>query len=197
MKINELPTHTKYSFCNYKLIFIQVVTAQVVINEISSSNKNIIEDNNGEYSDWIELYNESTDTVNLKGYTISDNSEELDKYILPDMSISPGSYLVIFASGNDYVSDVTFWETLVGNGQSAKYIIPNSQTENNWIETDFNDQNWNTGQYGIGYGDNDDNTIINNGTISIFARSRFSISDLSLLKICFCMLTMMTHLSPI
>jgi len=169
-------------FVIIKLIFIQVVTAQVVINEISSSNKNIIEDNNGEYSDWIELYNESTDTVNLKGYTISDDSEELDKYILPDMSISPGSYLVIFASGNDYVSDVTFWETLVGNGQSAKYIIPNSQTENNWIETDFNDQNWNTGQYGIGYGDNDDNTIINNGTISIFARSRFSISDLQSVK---------------
>ena len=34
-------------FVIIKLIFIQVVTAQVVINEISSSNKNIIEDNNG------------------------------------------------------------------------------------------------------------------------------------------------------
>ena len=184
-------------FVVIKLMFIQVVTAQVIINEVSSSNKNILQDNNGEYSDWIELYNISTDTVNLDGYAISEDSEELDKYILPDMSIAPGSYLIIFASGKNYVSDITFWETLVGNGQSAKYIIPNSQTENNWIETEFDDQNWNTGQYGIGYGDNDDNTIINNGTISVFARSRFNISDLQSVKNMFYMLIMMTHLSPI
>ena len=97
-------------FVIIKLIFIQVVTAQVVINEISSSNKNILQDNNGEYSDWIELYNISTDTVNLDGYAISDDIKELDKYILPDLSIAPGEYLIIFASGKNYVSDITFWK---------------------------------------------------------------------------------------
>ena len=124
-------------FVVIKLMFIQVVTAQVIINEVSSSNKNILQDNNGEYSDWIELYNISTDTVNLDGYAISDDIKELDKYILPDLSIAPGEYLIIFASGKNYVSDITFWETLVGNGQSVKYIIPNSQIDNNWIKTEL------------------------------------------------------------
>ena len=69
-------------------MLIQVVTAQVIINEVSSSNKNILQDNNGEYSDWIELYNISTDTVNLDGYAISDDIKELDNiffriYLLP------------------------------------------------------------------------------------------------------------------
>ena len=64
-------------FVVIKLMFIQVVTAQVIINEVSSSNKNILQDNNGEYSDWIELYNISTDTVNLDGYAISDRYKRI------------------------------------------------------------------------------------------------------------------------
>ena len=169
-------------FVAIKLIFIQVVTAQLIINEISSNNKSTLQDNEGDYPDWIELFNESTDTVNLNGYTISDDREELDKYIIPDINIAPFSYLILFASGKNYVSDVTYWETLVGNGQIAKYILPNSQTDNNWIEKDFNDQNWLNGQYGIGYGDEDDETVVSNGTQSIFARSYFQVDDLKSVK---------------
>ena len=121
-------------FVAIKLIFIQVVTAQLIINEISSNNKSTLQDNEGDYPDWIELFNETTDTVNLNGYTISEDREELDKYIFPDINIAPFSYLILFASDKNYVSDVTYWETLVGNGQIAKYILPNSQTDNNWIE---------------------------------------------------------------
>ena len=158
-------------------MFIQISTAQLIINEISSNNKSTLQDNEGDYPDWIELYNESTDTVNLNSYTISDDREELNKYILPDINIAPFSYIVLFASDKNYVSDVTYWETLVGNGQTAKYIVPNTQTDNNWIEKDFNDQNWLNGQYGIGYGDEDDNTVVSDGTQSIFARSYFQIDD--------------------
>ena len=79
-KINELPTDAKYFFVVIKLMFIQVVTAQVIINEVSSSNKNILLGLN-EHSDWIG--NISTDTVNLDGYAISEDIKELDKYILP------------------------------------------------------------------------------------------------------------------
>ena len=86
-------------FIAIKLIFIQVVTAQLIINEISSNNKSTLQDNEGDYPDWIELFNESTDTVNLNGYTISDDREELDKYIIPDINIAPFSYLILFASG--------------------------------------------------------------------------------------------------
>ena len=60
-------------FVAIKLIFIQVVTAQLIINEISSNNKSTLQDNEGDYPDWIELFNETTDTVNLNGYTISED----------------------------------------------------------------------------------------------------------------------------
>ena len=165
-------------FAVINLIFIQVSTAQIIINEISSQNNNTLQDNDGDYSDWIELYNQSPDTINLFGYSISDDKDELDKYILPDINITPFSYLVLFASDKDYVSKVTYWETVVGNGQSVKYIVPTNQIDNQWIEKDYDDQNWNSGQYGIGYGDEDDETVVSSGTQSIFARSYFQIDDL-------------------
>ena len=160
------------------LMFIQMSTAQVFINEISSQNNSTLQDNDGDYSDWIELYNQSPDTINLFGYSISDDKDELDKYILPNINITPSSYLVLFASDKDYVSKVTYWETLVGNGQSVKYIVPTNQIDNQWIEKDYDDQNWNSGQYGIGYGDEDDETVVSSGTQSIFARSYFQIDNL-------------------
>ena len=164
-----------FAFIN--LIFIQLGTAQVIINEISSNNKNTLQDNDGDYSDWIELYNQTADSINLSGYTISDDSTELDKFTLQNIYLAPNTFLVLFASDKDYVSKITYWETLVGNGQPAKYIVPSSQVDNKWIEKDFDDQNWNSGQYGIGYGDEDDETVVSTGTQSIFARSYFQVDN--------------------
>ena len=75
-------------FVVIKLMFIQVVTAQVIINEVSSSNKNILQDNNGEYSDWIELYNYGSQDVNLENWTISDDINDLSKWHFPNVTIS-------------------------------------------------------------------------------------------------------------
>ena len=75
--------------------------AQVVLNEICPSNANIVGDEDGEYPDWIELYNASASPVNLQGYALSDKGSELTKWIFPNVSIDPSSYLTVFASGND------------------------------------------------------------------------------------------------
>ena len=41
-----------------------LVTGQVVINEVMSENETTLTDEDGDYSDWIELYNTGSDTVN-------------------------------------------------------------------------------------------------------------------------------------
>lgn len=55
--------------------------AQLFINEIMSNNQNTIQDNDGDYSDWIELYNAGASAVNLQGYGLSDNPDSLLKYV--------------------------------------------------------------------------------------------------------------------
>jgi hypothetical protein len=73
----------------------------VSINELMASNHSIIADEDGEYADWIELYNYGENPVRLKGWGLSDNHEKPFKWVFPDVTIQPGMYLLVWASGKD------------------------------------------------------------------------------------------------
>jgi hypothetical protein len=81
-------------------------TAQVVINEYSVSNKNIILDNYSEHEDWIELFNSGSSPVDLGGYYMSDSPDNLLQWQIPAGIVVPsGGYRIIWASGRNEVSD--------------------------------------------------------------------------------------------
>ncbi|MBK8562502.1 MAG: lamin tail domain-containing protein [Saprospiraceae bacterium] len=72
--------------------------SNVVINEVMASNVAYITDENGEYEDWIELYNNSGSSVNLGGWFLSDNPDNLDKWEFPTNTIIPAmGYIIIWA----------------------------------------------------------------------------------------------------
>ncbi|MCC6542374.1 MAG: CotH kinase family protein [Flavobacteriales bacterium] len=75
--------------------------AQVVINEGSSRNHRTLADENGQYHDWIELHNTSSQWVDLNGYSLSDDSTDATMWTFPSMGIAPNGYLVVFCSGLD------------------------------------------------------------------------------------------------
>ena len=59
------------------LSFVGVIHAQqIFINEIMSSNGVTIPDEDGDYSDWIEIYNDESTAVDLSGYGLSDHASE-------------------------------------------------------------------------------------------------------------------------
>lgn len=72
------------------------------INEVVTTNGSL-KDEDGEYSDWIELYNTTEAPICLSGYFLSDDSENVKRWKFPEAEISAGSYLLLFASGKDYV----------------------------------------------------------------------------------------------
>jgi hypothetical protein len=74
---------------------------QVVINEFSASNSSTIADPDfNDYADWLELYNAGSTTWNMKGYYVTDNLGNPDKWQIPvDAVIEPGGYLLIWADG--------------------------------------------------------------------------------------------------
>lgn len=85
------------------LLFLLFITSgiwsqSIVINEVLASNAYSITDEDGDNQDWIELYNNGTTTVNLSGYGITDDATILYKWIFPDVSMAPGSYLLVWAS---------------------------------------------------------------------------------------------------
>ncbi len=74
----------------------------IIITEVMSQNRTTIADANGEFNDYIEIYNEGSTTVNLDGYKLSDDIDNIGKWTFPEVSIDPGQYLLIFASGAEY-----------------------------------------------------------------------------------------------
>jgi hypothetical protein len=70
----------------------------IVINEVMASNQKTIFDEDGDASDWIELYNGGTATVNLAGYFLTDDSLQVRKWVFGNSSVQPGGYLLIYAS---------------------------------------------------------------------------------------------------
>ena len=73
---------------------------QVVISEFMEKNRAVLRDEDGDFSDWIELYNQSGETVSLTGWTVSDK-ENKKGWTLPETRLEPGQRLLIFASGKD------------------------------------------------------------------------------------------------
>lgn len=74
----------------------------VKISEFMASNGDTLEDSFGEDPDWIELYNDSDEDIDLEGLCLSDGKRTLDKFVFPAGAVLPArGYLVIFASGLD------------------------------------------------------------------------------------------------
>ncbi len=91
-----------YWFLLYLLFFSsQNISSQnLVINEIITSNSNVLTDNDGSYEDWIELYNSGNESINLSGYGLTDNSDYF-KWVFPAYSIQPSEHLLIWCSNKN------------------------------------------------------------------------------------------------
>jgi hypothetical protein len=85
-------------------IYYSGVSQEIVINEIVSLNTTTINDDFGDPSDWIEIYNPSSLPVVINNWHLSDDTEDLQKWAFPDTTISPGQFLLIFCSDRDTVS---------------------------------------------------------------------------------------------
>lgn len=79
--------------------------APLFITEFLAVNRNgytnAIRDEDGDYSDWIEIYNAGVETANLEGWYLTDDPANLTKWRFPSVSLAGNRYLVVYASGKD------------------------------------------------------------------------------------------------
>jgi hypothetical protein len=78
-------------------------SGSVVINEFLAANvsTNGLRDEDGDLSDWIELYNRGVTPVNLGGWSLTDDPSQPGLWLFPTVSLGPEQYLLVFASGKD------------------------------------------------------------------------------------------------
>ncbi|TVQ92247.1 MAG: T9SS C-terminal target domain-containing protein [Bacteroidetes bacterium] len=82
-------------------VFSEIIGQHIVINEFMASNTQTIADDDGDFEDWIEIYNPGASPVNLENFGLSDNVSNPFKWTFPQLVIGPGEYLIIWASGKD------------------------------------------------------------------------------------------------
>ena len=82
-------------------LFPAIAVGQLSITEFVADNDGSYLDSDGEASDWIELSNSGVSAVSTDGLYLTDNASDLTQWMLPDVTIPAGGYLVIFASGKD------------------------------------------------------------------------------------------------
>ncbi len=75
--------------------------AQLVISEFMASNASVLQDEDLEFSDWIEIHNAGPSAVNLDGWHLTDAADNLTRWTLPATNLPAGGFLVVFASGKD------------------------------------------------------------------------------------------------
>src|SRR5205814_1407098 len=76
------------------------VSAQtnVLITEFMASNTSTLADEDGDFSDWIEIYNAGTNTVDLNGWALKDSAST---WLFPQTNIGPSSFMIVFASSKN------------------------------------------------------------------------------------------------
>lgn len=73
----------------------------LVISEFMAKNVSTIVDEDGAYSDWIEIYNPGSEPVNLLDWCLTDNASNLTKWRFPDVELGARRFLLVWASNKN------------------------------------------------------------------------------------------------
>lgn len=74
-----------------------IAAGAVVINEFLAANDQGVTDPAGQYEDWIELYNTTSEDISLEGVFLSDDATNPDKWAFPAATIPAGGFLLLWA----------------------------------------------------------------------------------------------------
>lgn len=129
----------------------QIAPSSVVINEFMADNESYMSDSNGEYEDWIELYNNESEDFNLSGLYLSDDNSNLMKWPFPDTLIEANDYLVIWAD-NDGLQEGLHSNFKLSKSGEAIYLSYSSDNVLDSVVFGVQITDISTGRYPNGYG---------------------------------------------
>lgn len=72
-----------------------------MISEFLAANSSAIRDDFGESSDYVEIYNGTSQAINLEGYALTDSLENKSRWVFPATNLLAGQHLLVWASAQD------------------------------------------------------------------------------------------------
>lgn len=100
-------------------------SGDVVINEFMASNSATAADQDGEFDDWIELFNNGSSSIDLSGYSLSDDSSDLMQWTFPTgTTIAANGYLIIWADNDENQAGLHANFKLSASGETILLVNP-------------------------------------------------------------------------
>jgi hypothetical protein len=125
-----LPAGAEHDVFIYKVKVLQAESS-VVINEIMAQNTLTVADESGGYADWVELYNNSNNPVDISGYFLSDDTMDVTCWSFPPNTVIPANgYLIVWADVDTLDGALHANFNLSSNGE----VLTLSDQEGNTID---------------------------------------------------------------
>lgn len=108
-----------------------LLAADLIISEFVARNGSTLRDEDGDASDWIEVFNQGNLDVNLADWFLTDDADELDKWRFPSRLLAPAEAVIVFASGKDRISPTGEMHAsfrLSGDGEFLALVEPDGET---------------------------------------------------------------------
>ena len=110
-----------------------IVGSPLLISEIMTTNQSTLQTADLGTPDWIEIFNSGNESINLQGYFLSDKLKNPKTWTFPSVTIQPGKYLVVYASGleataqSDAAGEIHANFRLNGDGDELILTSPTGQ----------------------------------------------------------------------
>ena len=100
--ISDIGGYYTYSELDYPFDIPQYLADHIKINELLAINSTTNQDEFGEFDDWVEIFNSSSESMDLSNCFLSDDTANLTKWRFPDSAsiIMPGGHLLIWCDDN-------------------------------------------------------------------------------------------------
>lgn len=108
----------------------------LVISEFMANNESTISDEDGDFSDWIEIYNPGLDDVDLTHWYLTDSASDLSKWRFPEITLGSKQFLIVWASSKNRTDPSQPLHTnfnLSASGEYLALVRPDGET----IEHEF------------------------------------------------------------
>lgn len=94
----------------------------LMISEFLADNRRTLNDEDGEASDWIEVFNPDDAPVDVTGWFLTDDPADLRKWAFPAVGVPGNGYLLVFASGKNRVEPTARLHTNFRLTDAGEYL---------------------------------------------------------------------------
>lgn len=127
------PARAEHEYYKISAVPNFVENNDVVINELLASNLETQADQEGEFDDWIELYNNTNTDIALNGYYLTDDNADIMKWAFPDTVIEAEGYLIVWADKDDLQTGLHANFKLSSAGESV-YLVNSAFEVVNYVD---------------------------------------------------------------